>query len=95
MSFTIDQTSSVIKEFVFQTSNTEKIYLIRKKETDKFDQKILVTKLNKNIVYDESIIIESLYKSATSQKIPAGIIIEFARIYGFEVDFQRDVKKKR
>ena len=94
LSFTIDQTSSVIKEFVFQTSNTEKIYLVRKKETDKFDQKILVTKLNKNIVYDESIIIESLYKSATSQKIPAGIIIEFARIYGFEVDFQRDVKKK-
>ena len=55
-SFTIDQTSSVIKEFVFQVSNTEKIYLKRKKETDKFDQKILVTKLNKNIVYDESII---------------------------------------
>ena len=44
-SFTIDQTSSVIKEFVFQVSNTEKIYLTRKKKTDKFDQKILVTKL--------------------------------------------------
>ena len=29
-SFTIDQTSSVIKEFVFQVSNTEKIYLTRK-----------------------------------------------------------------
>ena len=26
-SFTIDQTSSIIKEFVFQVSNTEKIYL--------------------------------------------------------------------
>ena len=56
-SFTIDQTSSVIKEFVFQVSNTEKIYLKRKKETDKFDQKILVTKLNKNVIYDESIIL--------------------------------------
>jgi len=75
-------------------SNTEKIYLTRKKETDKFDQKILVTKLNKNIVYDESIILESLYKSALNQKIPAGIIIEFARIYGFQVDFQRDIRKK-
>ncbi len=93
-SFTIDQTSSVVKEFVFQVSNTEKIYLTRKNETDKFDQKILVTKLNKNIVYDESIILESLYKSATNQKIPPGIIIEFARIYGFQVDFQRDVRKR-
>jgi len=94
ISFTIDQTSSVIKEFVFQVSNTEKIYLTREKETDKFDQKILVTKLNKNIVYDESIILESLYKSASDQKIPAGIIVEFARIYGFQVDFQRDVRKR-
>ncbi len=93
-SFTIDQTSSVIKEFVFQVSNTEKIYLTRKKETDEFDQKILVTKLNKNIVYDESIILESLYKSASNEKIPAGIIVEFARIYGFQVDFQRDVRKR-
>ena len=93
-SFVIDQTSSVVKEFIFQVSNTEKIYLTRKNETDKFDQKILVTKLNKTIVYDESIILESLYKSATNQKIPAGIIIEFARIYGFQVDFQRDIRKQ-
>ena len=93
-SFTIDQTSSVIKEFIFQTSNTEKIYLTREKETDKFDQKILVTKLNKNIFYDESIILESLYKSASNQKIPASIIIEFARIYGFQIDFQRDIRKR-
>ena len=94
LSFTIDQTSSIIKEFVFQVSTTEKIYLTRKKETNKFDQKILVTKLNKNIIYDESIILESLYKSASNQKIPAGIIVEFARIYGFQVDFQRDVRKR-
>ncbi len=92
--FTIDQASSVVKEFVFQVSNTQKIYLSRKEKNDKFDQRILVTKLNKNIVYDESIILESLYKSASNQKIPAGIIVEFARIYGFQVDFQRDVRKR-
>ncbi len=94
LSFVIDQTSSVVKEFIFQLSNTEKIYLTRKNETDKFDQKILVTKLNKTIVYDESIILESLYKSAINQKIPASVIIEFARIYGFQVDFQRDIRKQ-
>ena len=94
LNFTIDQTSFFVKEFVFQVSNTEKIYLTRKEGTNKFDQRILVTKLKKNIVYDESIILESLYKSASNQKIPAGIIIEFARIYGFQVDFQRDIKKR-
>ena len=92
--FTIDQTNSLVKEFIFQVSSTEKIYLTREKDTNKFDQKIVVTKLNKEIVYDESIILESLYKSAKNQKIPPNIIIEFARIYGFQVDFQRDIRKK-
>ena len=92
--FTIDQTNYSIKEFIFQVSNTQKIYLTRKKESDQFDQKIVVTKLNKSVVYGESIILESLYKSASNEKIPANIIIEFARIYGFQVDFQRDIRKK-
>ena len=94
LQFTIDQTNSQIKEFIFQVSNTEKIYLTREIETGNFDQKIVVTKLNKKVVYDESIILESLYKSAKNQKIPVNIIIEFARIYGFQVDFQRDIRKK-
>ena len=93
-SFTIDQTNSLIKKFVFQVSNTEKIYLTREKGTGKFNQKIIVTQLNKSIIYDESIILENLYKSAKNQKIPANIIIEFARIYGFQIDFQRDIRKK-
>jgi len=92
--FTIDQTNHLVKEFIFQVSNTEKIYLSRNKATDKFNQKIIVTKLKKRIVYNESIILESLYKSASNEKIPPNIIIEFARIYGFQVDFQRDIRKK-
>ena len=94
LQFTIDQTNYLIKEFIFQVSNTEKIYLTREKNSDQFDQKIIATKLNKNIIYGESIILESLYKSANNQKIPANIIIEFARIYGFQVDFQRDIRKQ-
>ena len=92
--FTIDQSNFVIKEFIFQISNTEKIYLTRNTESKKFEQKILLTKLNKNILYKENIILQSLYKSASQQKIPASIIIEFARVYGFQVDFQRDIRKK-
>ncbi len=92
--FIIDQSNSLIKEFVFQISNTEKIYLTRNTGTKKFDQKILVTKLNKSVLYKENVILQSLYRAASEQKIPASIIIEFARVYGFQVDFQRDIRKK-
>ena len=92
--FTVDQTSYLVKEFIFKVSKTEKIYLTRNNFDNKFNQKIVVTKLNKKIIYDENIILESLYRSAIEEKIPANIIIEFARIYGFQVDFQRDIRKK-
>ncbi len=92
--FTIDQKKSSIKDFIFQISNTEKIYLTRDLATNKFNEKILITNLKKNIIYSENIILESLYRSAVKEKIPANIIIEFARIYGFQVDFQRDIRKK-
>ena len=92
--FTIDQTTFQIKEFIFKISTTEKIYLSRNTDVGEFNQKILVTKLKKNILYKENTILQSLYRSASKQKIPANIIIEFAGIYGFQVDFQRDIKKK-
>ena len=92
--FTIDQSNDFIKNFIFQISNTEKIYLTRNIKDDKFKQKILLTKLNKKIIYSENIILNSLYKSALDQKIPVGTIIDFARIYGFQVDFQRDIRKR-
>ena len=55
---------------------------------------MILTKLKKHILYNENIILQSLYKSALEKKIPASVIIEFARIYGFQVDFQRDIRKK-
>ena len=92
--FTLDQSKNIIKDFTFQLSNKEKIYLKRNIDDNKFNKKILVTKLKKNTLYKENSIMQSLYRSATDQKIPANIIIEFARIYGFQVDFQRDIRKK-
>tara|TARA_B110000037_G_scaffold180238_1_gene206782 strand:+ start:247 stop:1539 length:1293 start_codon:yes stop_codon:yes gene_type:complete len=90
----LDQTNNKIKEFIFQISNTEKIYLSRKDQNTKFNQEIITLKLNKKIIYNENIILQSLYKAATDQNIPPNIIVEFARIYGFQVDFQRDIKKQ-
>ena len=92
--FTVDQSNNHLKEFIFQISNTEKIYLTKIGEKGEFNQKIILTKLRKEIVYKENIILNSLYKSATQKKIPINTVIEFARIYGFEVDFQRDIRKR-
>ena len=94
ISFIVDQTSNQITEFYFQISNTEKIYLTRKNQNKNFSQQILTIKLDKKIIYEENIISQSLYKSAIDKKIPPNTIIEFARIYGFQVDFQRDIRKK-
>ena len=92
--FTLDQSTNLIKEFIFQVSNTEKIYLSRDIKTDQFNSKILVSKLKKKIIYNENTILQSLYKSAVDKKVPPSVIVEFARIYGFQVDFQRDIKKR-
>ena len=90
----LDQTNNKIKEFIFKVSNTEKIYLKRNIEEEKFTQEILSIKLNKQIIYKENTILQSLYRAATDIDIPANTIIEFARIYGFQVDFQRDIRKQ-
>ena len=92
--FTIDQSNNLIKNFIFKLSNTEKIYLTRNIKNYQFEQKILLTKLNKEVIYSENIILQSLYRSALNQNVPTGIIIDFAGIYGFQVDFQRDIRKK-
>ena len=92
--FSLDKTNNKITEFVFQTSNTQKIFLRRDIKDDTFKEQIVSIKLNKEIIYKENIIVQSLYKSASDKKIPPNTIIEFAGIYGFQVDFQRDIRKK-
>ena len=92
--FSIDKTNNKIEEFTFQVSNTQKIYLKRNTEDDNFEEKIILVKLTKEIIYKENVINQSLYKAAINEKIPANTIIDFARIYGFQVDFQRDIRKQ-
>ena len=44
-------------------------------------------------VYKEADITSSLYSSAINVGISPNIIVEFARLYGFQIDFQRDIWK--
>ena len=92
--FTIDQSNNKkITSFLFPVSRTEKIQLTKNLDTNIFEKKIIITNLNKKILFKEGKITESLYKTAVDLSVQPNIIIEFARIYGFQVDFQRDIRK--
>ena len=94
LKFTIDQSKNKrIISFLYPLSRTKKLQLNRSFDSDAFEIKEIVTNLNRIIVFKESKILNSLYKSAIDQTIQPNIIIEFARIYGFQVDFQRDIRK--
>ena len=92
--FNLDKTNYKITEFTYQISNKQKVFLKRNIENDNFSEELLSIKLNKQVIYKENVILQSLYKAAADQKIPANAIIEFAGIYGFQVDFQRDIRKQ-
>ena len=92
--FTIDQSEAgIVTNFLFPVSRTQKINLSRNLDTDKFIKKEIITNLNRKIIFKEGKIQQSLYKTATNLSVQANIVIEFARIYGFQIDFQRDIRK--
>ena len=94
INFLIDRSSpSKIMEITFFMTKTNSLIVTRKENENIFDTKKIEKDLKKNIIYEESKIINSLYASAVKKNIPTGLIIDFARIYGFEIDFQRDIWK--
>ena len=94
ITFKLDN-SKPIKIIEIKIEQSKKKYFIftRIKNLDKFEFKELNKTLTKVLVYKESIISNSLYSSAINIGIKPNIIIEFARIYGFQIDFQRDIWK--
>ncbi len=82
-----------IENIIIEISKKKEIKYIRDYEKNIFYSKILEKELTKIITYKESIITNSLYETALGLEIMPNIIIEFARLYGFQVDFQRDIWK--
>ena len=64
-----------------------------RKSQNNFIIKENILQLNKREVVIRNDIKNNLYSSAVNAGIEPNIIIEFARIFGFEVDFQRDIRK--
>ncbi len=82
-----------VLKVLIPVSNTKQIEISKDQSKDKFVKNVIVTNLIKKIIFKEGVIKSSLYKSATDQEISPNTIIEFARLYGFQVDFQRDIRK--
>ena len=92
----------IIKKNISGTLNLIKLNLPTSKSinisldrdiNNKFIAKKKITQLFTKLSFSEGIIKKSLYSSALKNNVDANIIIEFARIYGFEIDFQRDIRK--
>ena len=73
--------------------NKKKDLIISYNENNILNFSELSKELNLKRVYRENFIKNSLYKAAVEKKINPNIIVQFAQIYGFEVDFQRDIRK--
>ena len=82
---------NTIVSILYPINNTLSVEIRKKK--DKFTIKENILKLYKKEVVVKNTINNNLYSAATEVAIEPNIIIEFARIYGFEVDFQRDIRK--
>ena len=92
--FKIDNLNSrKIIEFKIETDNKNQILFTKSNNEEKFKSKKIQKNFTKRLVYKETIITSSLYNSAVNLGIKPNIIIEFARLYGFQVDFQRDIWK--
>ena len=92
--FTLDLGSSnKIFDLYYPSSRTKKIKLAKDLKSDNFKYEEVITNLNKKVLYKEAKISKSLYSTAVKLDVKPNIIVEFARIYGFQIDFQRDIRK--
>ncbi len=85
-----DKAYSVVN-VTYPINNTSSIEI--RKFKDSFVIKENILKLYKKEVVVKNTIKNNLYNSAMKVEVEPNIIVEFARIFGFEVDFQRDIRK--
>ena len=83
---------SIIK-FSIPVTKSIIIEISKNNEEGKILSKKIITKLYKKNFIAENVITNNLYSSAIDANINPNTIIEFAKIFGFEIDFQRDIRK--
>ena len=80
-----------IVNLLYPISNTSSVEIRKSKNIFVVKENIL--QLYKKEVVVKNLIKNNLYSSAIDAGVEPNIIVEFARIFGFEVDFQRDIRK--
>ena len=85
-----DGTTTIIN-FLYPINNTTSVEV--RKVQNNFIVKENILQLYKKEVVVKKVITNNLYSSAVSSGVEPNIIVEFARVFGFEVDFQRDIRK--
>ncbi len=71
--------------------NINSLHILRKE--NKFIAKKIEKALFKKVTLSEGLIKSSLFQAAQNAKIDPEVVSNFARIFGFEIDFQRDIRK--
>ena len=87
----LEDGSKTIVNFLYPINNTTSVEV--RKIQDNFTVKENILQLYKKETVVKNVITNNLYSSAISSGVEPNIIVEFARIFGFEVDFQRDIRK--
>jgi murein DD-endopeptidase MepM/ murein hydrolase activator NlpD len=87
----LENNTNTVVNLVYPVSNISSVEI--RKAQDSFTVKENILQLYKKETVVKNIIKNNLYSSAVEVGVEPNIIIEFARIYGFEVDFQRDIRK--
>ena len=92
--FKIDKKNNTkIVNFTIEIDKKKNIFFEKIDNDETFVSKIIEKNLTKTIAFQEGIIKSSLYNAALKLGIKPNTIVEFARLYGFQIDFQRDIWK--
>ncbi len=87
----LEEGSRTVVSLDFPVNNTTSIEV--RKSQDNYVVYENILQLYKKEVVIRGAIKNNLYNAAIQSGIEPNIIIEFARVFGFEVDFQRDIRK--
>ena len=87
----VNDNSFTIVNFVYPINNTSSVE-VRRFQNDYLVKENILQLYKKEVVV-KNVIKNNLYSSAVESNVEPNIIIEFARVFGFEVDFQRDIRK--
>jgi len=91
--FRTKQNKPSISRITFQVDELSTAYIYYRNKTDDYEVRLNQKNLEKVNFLAKGVIVNSLFASAQKIDVDAEIIVEFARIFGFEIDFQRDIRK--